>query len=73
MDYALKWFDGISVEVNKKTIRFILQPRGNICNFSIPDKLKLGKVVPVLKKGAKDNLSECRPISVLPVLHNYVQ
>ena len=33
-----------------------------------PNKLKLGKVIPVLKKGSKQDKDNYRPISVLAVL-----
>ena len=33
-----------------------------------PSKLKLAKVVPVFKKGATDQLTNYRPISLLPSL-----
>ena len=32
-----------------------------------PDSLKIAKVTPIFKSGAKDNVSNYRPISILPV------
>ena len=32
-----------------------------------PDRLKIAKVTPIFKSGAKDNVSNYRPISILPV------
>jgi len=34
-------------------------------NGIFPDKLKLAKVIPIFKSGAKDIVSNCRPISIL--------
>ena len=32
-----------------------------------PAELKLGKITPIYKKGAKDNISNYRPVSTLPI------
>ena len=32
-----------------------------------PEKLKIAKVIPVFKKGDKENIENYRPISILPV------
>ena len=36
-------------------------------NDKFPSILKTGKITPVYKKGAKDNISNYRPVSILPI------
>ena len=38
-----------------------------------PDSLKIAKVTPIFKSGAKDNISSYRPISILPVLSKVLE
>ena len=38
-----------------------------ISNGIFPDPLKVGKIKPVYKKGASDNIGNYRPVSVLPI------
>ena len=38
-----------------------------ISNGIFPDPLKVGKVTPVYKKGANDDIGNYRPVSVLPI------
>ena len=38
-----------------------------------PDGLKIVKVTPILKSGAKDNLRNYRPISILPVFSKVLE
>jgi len=64
--------DNISSNVLvKEWIRNILDPLMHIINSSfragiVPSCLKIAKVVPIYKSGQKDQLSNYRPISVLP-------
>ena len=36
-------------------------------NGKFPSILKTGKITPVYKKGAKDNIANYRPVSILPI------
>ena len=38
-----------------------------------PDRLKIAKVTPIFKSGAKDNVSNYRPISILPVFSKVLE
>ena len=38
-----------------------------ISNGIFPDPLKVGKITPVYKKGANDDIGNYRPVSVLPI------
>ena len=38
-----------------------------------PDSLKIAKVTPIFKSGDKDNVSNYRPISILPVLSTFLE
>ena len=62
--------DNISPQMLKSTIWCILDPLLNIFNASlatgiVPDAFKIGKVIPVFKKGNTDDISNYRPISIL--------
>jgi exonuclease III len=64
-------YDDISVEVMVKTIDHIAEPLAEIINLSfsagkVPDLLKIAKVCPIHKDGAKNDFSNYRPISLLP-------
>ena len=62
----------IPVFLLKILSRHIAQPLAKIVNVSFetgifPDKLKVGKVNPLYKKGTCDNPSNYRPISIFSV------
>ena len=38
-----------------------------------PEKLKIAKVIPVFKKGDKENVENYRPISILPVFSKVLE
>ena len=63
--------DNLSPVVIKKIIVLILQPLCHILNLSlssgiVPSKLKISKVIPIYKKDNLHNVSNYRPISLLP-------
>lgn len=63
----------INVQILKTLKNIIVYPLTNLINQCIRDKtfpsvLKLAKVIPVYKKGCKDDASNYRPISLTPIL-----
>ena len=66
-------YDNIVSWIAKTTIDTIAEPLTEIINCSletgiIPDELKIAKVVPGYKAGAKNEFSNYRPISILQFL-----
>ena len=64
-------YDDISSKVVKSSVQYILRPLVHIFNLSlsqgiVPKELKIARVTPVYKSGDKANISNYRPISVLP-------
>jgi len=62
-------WDEISVQTLKRISLFILQPLCHLINFSFktgkfPKNMKISKVIPVFKKGDKEDASNYRPISM---------
>jgi hypothetical protein len=77
MDSLSEWwsygYDEISTKILQISATFISSPPCNIINKSLPsgkfpDRLKYSIVIPVYKKGEKDNLSNYRSISLLTTL-----
>ena len=65
-------FDNISTKLLKSTIDEILIPLTHIINLSmesgtVPEKMKIAKIIPIYKSGEKDLFNNYRPISLLPV------
>ena len=60
---------GYLIKITKNVISPVLTDIFNTClNEGVfPDCLKIAKIVPIHKKGAKDNPTNYRPISLLPV------
>jgi len=55
----------------KETIEEIIKPLTHVCNVSFrtgifPDQMKVAKVIPLFKAGNKNDLSNYRPVSLLP-------
>ena len=70
--------DGFSINVIKYIIKDIYVPLSAAFNISFeagvfPDALKHAKVVPVFKSGDIFNITNYRPISVLPILSNILE
>ena len=70
--------DGFSIQILKLSAPAIIASITKICNLSIetgifPDKWKEARVTPLYKGGEKDQCSNYRPISVLPVLSKILE
>lgn len=70
--------DEISSRIVKCSTHYIAEPLCYIINKSIccgvvPDKLKLSKVVPIYKKGDANDISNYRPIAILPVFSKIME
>ena len=69
--------DGISSDLLKLIGNAISKSITLIINQSLttgifPDRLKIAKVIPIFKKDGKKLIKNYRPISVLPVMNNFV-
>ena len=70
--------DGIGPRILKLSAPIITKSVTHIINISIatnryPDLLKHAKVTPILKKGARSNPENYRPISILPTLSKVIE
>ena len=64
-------FKDISMDILANVIPVIFKPLTHICNNSFktgvfPSRLKIAKIKPIFKSGAKTDIGNYRPISVLP-------
>ena len=64
-------FDGVSQYTIKQIIHSIVKPLVYICNLSLssgkfPKNFKVGKGIPIFKKGDPHTFSNYRPITLLP-------
>jgi hypothetical protein len=64
---------GLSSYLLKHIIDIIIEPFGDLVNDSLmcghfPDDLKIAIVVPILKKGNRNEVANYRPIALLPIL-----
>ena len=64
--------DNISSRIVKSSIHCLVEPlcyifNRSICSGIVPEKLKLAKIVPLHKKGDTHDMSNYRPIAILPV------
>ena len=63
--------NGISMALVKQIKNVIVKPLNYICNISLrngefPDKMKVAKVLPLYKSNDEHNVSNYRPVSILP-------
>ena len=68
----------ISMNITKQSIHLIVEPITHIINLSItngivPDKMKLARVIQVFKCNDQTQLSNYRPISVLPAFSKILE
>ena len=71
-------YDGISMNLLKKVITYIIAPLTYIFNLSIstgkcPNSLKIAKVIPIYKKDDPSLLTNYRPISILPSISKILE
>lgn len=65
-------FDDLNQKIVIKSVQYISNILSEIINSSfetglVPDELKIAKVIPLYKTGDKSQLSNYRPISILPI------
>jgi len=66
-------YDKVTTRILKTVSPFIVSPLTHICNRMLstgtfPDRLKYSEMKPIYKKGDKTQITNYRPISLLPVL-----
>ena len=71
-------YDGLSVRVLKKIAPVFANPLSKLLNLSVsttsfPNHWKIAKVTPLHKGGARNDINNYRPISVLPILSKIFQ
>ena len=71
-------WDGIHAKVLKSTFYDYIKPVTYICNLcliqgSFPDSMKIAKVVPLFKSNDSKQISNYRPVSILPVLSKILE
>ena len=64
-------FEDISMDTVAKVVTVICKPLAHICNISFrsgvfPSRMKIAKVTPMFKSGTKTDVTNHRPISLLP-------
>ena len=71
-------WDNISTKVIKASSSQLIKPLAHIFNLSLtsgvfPLELKIARVIPIFKSGDPSNLSNYRPVSVLPVFSKILE
>jgi len=67
-------YDGINASLLKHMLPAIINPplthmiNLSILNGQVPDELKIAKVIPIFKGGDVREISNYKPVSVLPVV-----
>ena len=64
-------FEDISMDTVAKVVSVICKPLAHICNISFrtgvfPSRMKIAKVIPMFKSGTKPEVTNYRPLSLLP-------
>ena len=64
-------FEDISMDTVAKVVSVICKPLAHTCNISFrtgvfPSRMKIAKVIPMFKSGTKTEVTNYRPISLLP-------
>ena len=72
LKHTVAGFDGINSVVLKHVFSEIMKPMLYLLNLSFtqgefPDKLKVAVITPIYKKGIREDISNYRPVSVLPI------
>ena len=68
----------MSMSIMKEIIPFVVNPFTYICNLSFhcgyfPNAMKIAKVLPVYKNGAKNEFNKYGPISLLPQFYKILE
>ena len=58
MDYLGKYYSYVTTQNNFQNI---------LSTSTYPDVWKLANLIPIFKKGDKQSIKNCRPISLLPI------
>jgi hypothetical protein len=71
-------YDGISTEILKISSLYISEPFAFICNMSLmtgvfPDQMKYADIKPLFKKGDKSDMTNYRPMSMLPTFSKVLE
>ena len=71
-------YDNIPMLMIQKTITTIAKPLSHIINLSfttgtVPDRLKISRIIPLFKSGLKSSFSNYRPVSILPAFSKIVE
>ena len=65
-DKKSKGYDGIDMCMLKKIIPHILTRNTSLSQGIFPDEMKIARIIPLFKSGDNQNVSNYRPISLLP-------
>ena len=71
-------YDNIPMSIIQETITIIARPLSHIINLTflsgtVPDQLKISRVIPLFKTGNQANFSNYRPVSVLPAFSKIIE